>query len=450
MRRRIAAALLAARLVVVAGICTLSNTHCLDCIRCFEFISDTNDCPSTGCVPGGATCPYCPQMLDGYCDILINNARNNYWVGWDDPTCDDGYSISGNNCPGSVEVMFKEVSCYGSGGVMPRAPPPLPPYAPHGAVLTRVAWFPMATNEKSSPRIAYDHSDGGASADWVTTNLNDECTSSTHRGSTDAKFASSIALNDGSGTTTPGFLFSARRENEGVGKPNNAADPGRSTYLTFSVTPQHGSMLDFGSGYAEMWTHNTGYCGTHTNYFLYWRLLGSGDPWALLGIQRSSMSHCRTSRHVTWSSAMMAPIGRQTDAVEFCLDPVSIVSPPDNPDPYKVDANGHASQRALGISELAVWANVVLHPPASPPLPPPSPPSPPPIDIWGSTCVAPMASTIVGSVTSVRPRCALERHRTSTPLLPTTPSPSFAAPHSHAPALPLRRRRTSSSPSTSG
>ena len=99
--------MLAARLVVVTGVCTLQGGS-----RCFEYVSDSADCPSTGiCIPGGGSCPYCPSTSGGYCDIIVNSMTNGQWGRWDDSTCDDAYSTSGSNCPGSSEVMFKEVNC---------------------------------------------------------------------------------------------------------------------------------------------------------------------------------------------------------------------------------------------------------------------------------------------------------------------------------------------------
>tara|TARA_B110001452_G_scaffold211687_1_gene182198 strand:- start:163 stop:1722 length:1560 start_codon:yes stop_codon:yes gene_type:complete len=95
-----------------ANVCTLSGGT-----RCFEYVSNANDCPTTGdCKPGGGVCPYCPTTSNDYCAILVNGATNDAnWGGWDDPTCDDAYSSTGNNCPGSLEVMFKEVSCSSGG-----------------------------------------------------------------------------------------------------------------------------------------------------------------------------------------------------------------------------------------------------------------------------------------------------------------------------------------------
>ncbi len=203
---------------------------------------------------------------------------------------------------------------------------------PAGTVVARFDFDPDQTNEATR-----DLDSSGGSA-WDTSALVDEAVGTEDR-------------NLRPGLTGNYQSFASRREND-TQTPIAEGEPGRSTWVSFSITPQAGGgSIDFSGGTAVIDTYAFTTLGgtTSADWTLYYST-DAGTTWNPLGApqQGATLSGAGFSgpTGLSWD---LSAIGSQTGTVGFILDPSTI----------NYNNNGVESQRHIGFDNLIVTAGSV-------------------------------------------------------------------------------------------
>lgn len=203
---------------------------------------------------------------------------------------------------------------------------------PAGTVVARFDFDPDQTNE-----AIRDLDSSGGSA-WDTSVLVDEAVGTEDR-------------NLRPGLTGNYQSFASRREND-TQTPIAEGEPGRSTWVSFTITPQAGGgSIDFSGGTAVIDTYAFTTLGgtTSADWTLYYST-NAGTTWNSLGTpqQGATLSGAGFSgpTGLSWD---LSAIGSQSDVVDFILDPSSV----------NYATNGAESQRHIGFDNLVVTAGSV-------------------------------------------------------------------------------------------
>lgn len=198
---------------------------------------------------------------------------------------------------------------------------------------TIVARFDFDPNQSFGTLLDVDGSSG---AYWTTSDLTDQ--------------ASVGDRNFRTGLTGNYLSFAARRENA-AHTPVAEGDGNQSTWSRFSITPDSGGAVDFTGGVAVIDTYAFSGLGgtTSANWTLYYSIDG-GTNWTVLGEAQQGAAQLGTGSTgpvgLSWD---LTPVGSQSAAVDFILDPSTIG--------YGV--NGVFNQRDVGYDNLVISASSV-------------------------------------------------------------------------------------------
>ncbi len=146
------------------------------------------------------------------------------------------------------------------------------------------------------------------------------------------------------GAHVPHLRIASARESDAQ-TPNADGGDQASTWFTFDLGPDAGTVLDFTAGTLDLDTfaHSTLSGTTSANWTLYFRRQGE-SAWTSLGQQQgASISGAGNTGPVTlgWS---LAPISRSAGTIELLIDPESA----------GFGTNGAASQRGIGLGNIVL------------------------------------------------------------------------------------------------
>ncbi|WP_058556584.1 hypothetical protein [Thiohalocapsa sp. ML1] len=212
-----------------------------------------------------------------------------------------------------------------------------------------VALYDFDPNNRSGTTVDLD---GSAQTTWTTSLLLDNATGTGAVTAGNQELANRDLL---TGSTGNYLAFSANRESD-TGRPTGSI--GKSTWLTFSITPSAGVALDFVGQVATLDTYafnNLPANVSSADWTLYYSLDG-GAAWTSLSTFAGASANASAGTvGPTALSWLLTPLGLRSAAVDFLLDPVTTGA-----------ANGVTTQRSVGFDNLVVNANVTQVPVPAP------------------------------------------------------------------------------------